>query len=405
VSSNALERLFLDAVAALDPRARVADWLRDNPMHGAVDVLALGKAARPMVAGAREALGDAIECVCAVVPDDGQALQEGFHRGSHPRPDACSEQAGRALLQAARRAAHSVLALISGGGSALAAVPAPGLSLEDKAAALDAVYKGGAPIAELNAVRKHLSAIKGGRLALACPQPVLTLVVSDVVGDDLSAVASGPTVADETSFAEALGVVERYAGSGAIPPAAARVLREGVAGEREETPAQLPAHNRVELLAGMSSLVESAAAAWPEEVHLHGSDWSGDVQEVADRLVALCSEPGLHLAAGEATIRLCERPGIGGRAHHMALLVARAIAGDDNVEVLVAGSDGIDGNARSAGAIVDGGTWGRLQSVGVDPEAALRRCDSATALEQIAATLHTGATGVNHADLFAVLVR
>ncbi len=290
-------------------------------------------------------------------------------------PDAASEAAGRAALVLAAGVPHDgvLLALISGGASALAAVPAPGLSLADKIARTSALAARGAPIAELNALRASLSAIKGGRLAAACAAPVVTLVASDVVGDALAHVGSGPT----------LGPAR-----GGRPDDVA-VLTGGVA-----------------TLAQATAI--AAAAVLPGEVAVVDARLEGDVVDVAARLaagIAGASGPRTLIWAGETTIALPARPGRGGRARHLALLVARALAGRPGWGLLVAGSDGIDGTDDAAGAIVDGDTWAALAAAGIDGDAALAACDAGAALAGVAAALVTGPTGVNHADVLIAHVR
>jgi glycerate 2-kinase len=304
-----------------------------------------------------------------------------------------------------------ILALISGGASALMALPAPGLGLDDKIAAVSAVYASGASIHDLNTVRKHLSAIKGGRLAAIAPVPILTLVSSDVVGDDLATVGSGPTVPDPGTFAHACHVVASTAGWNRVSPAVRTYLEQGAAGQVAETPALPRPGDRAVLVAGTDALLDQAVAAaacagMTAKIFLRGI--TGDVADVA-RLVAAqarrieAARPGdahVFVAGGEPTITLPEPCGIGGRAQHLALLLARDLAPD--LTVLVAGSDGIDGNSEAAGAVIDGSTWEALRAAGLDPERALAERDAFSALRAVGATLVTGPTGVNHADLILI---
>jgi glycerate 2-kinase len=282
--------------------------------------------------------------------------------GSHPVPDARSLAAGRALVDFVRAvpADGILLALVSGGASALAEVPAAGVTLDELVAQVRAVVASGAPIAEINRVRTSLSAIKGGGLARACAAPVVTLVASDVVGDDPRVVGSGPTI-------------------------------DG-AGE-------------VRVIAGVADLARAAVAAAPIAAELVASDVTGDVADVAACIAARIDQPGppLVVFAGEPTVRLPDNPGVGGRAQQLALLVARAIAGRGDAAFLAAGSDGVDGTGPAAGAIVDGATWPALAALGVDADLALARCDAGTALARLGATVVTGPTGVNHADLMLLL--
>jgi glycerate 2-kinase len=363
-----LRDLFVAAVARMDPEARVRDalehleaWFGPASVRDRDDVhvIAVGKAACAMARGAADAAGHGL----VIAPGPGEAPWP-VMIGAHPVPDERSERAGRALLAFVQAvpADGLLLALISGGASSLAAVPIEGVTLADKVARVRAVMASGAPIEEINRVRTSLSAIKGGKLARACAAPVITLVCSDVVGDDPAIVGSGPTV-------------------------------------------DAAAPGRVRVIAG----VEELAIAAMLEADRRGIDAAavggvvGDVGAVADELVAALDGPHALLAlAGEPTVRLPDPPGTGGRAVQLALLVAKRIAGRAGVAILAAGSDGVDGTGPAAGAIVDGDTWARLAAAGIDGDAALARCDAGAALAAIGATVVTGPTGVNHADLMLV---
>lgn len=370
MSAAALREVFAAAVAACDPRAAVRDALAGRGA-APVRMVAMGKAAAAMAAGADDALGAAIVEGLVVHPD-GVAVPAAVRRfdvraAAHPVPDARSEAAGRAALALARRVeAHEwMLVLVSGGASALAAVPIAGLTLREKADAIAALMKAGAPIAALAEARQARSAIKGGKLAAACAGRVLTLVASDVPGDDVAVVGSGPTV----------------------PPRWGDV---------------------VQVIAGLARLRAEAAAAarargWT--VTLAPDDLVGDVGEVAARVAR--EADGLARGAawtggGEWTVAIAGAAGQGGRASELALRCARAIAGRDEVVLLVGASDGVDGTGPDAGAIVDGATWGAIAAAGIDPDAALAAHDSGCALAAIGAAITTGPTGVNHADLVIV---
>jgi glycerate 2-kinase len=372
-----LRAIFADAVAAMASAPRVAAALAGVRWPREVAVVAVGKAALAMACGAA---GVPAARGLVVAPAPGDAPWPVLV-AAHPVPDARSEAAGRALLALAASvpADGLLLALISGGASALAAVPAAGLSLAEKVARTRAAQAAGLPIGELNRLRTSLSALKGGRLAAACPAPVWTLVASDVVGDDPAVVGSGPTVAAWTGRA------------GSLIEALPEVPREGAIEARGD---------RVVVVAGVADLAAAAVAAAAAR-GVAGRCWTGaltgDVADVARRAVAAL-DGGLVVASGEPTLALPPAPGQGGRACHLALHLARAIAGRA-ATCLVAGSDGIDGTGPAAGAVVDGSTWARLAAAGVDGDAALAGCDSGAALAAIGATVVTGPTGVNHADL------
>jgi glycerate-2-kinase len=400
-----LERWFVDAVDRARPDRLVEAALapRAATLRGAT-VLALGKAAGPMAEAARRVLGEAIAAQVCVVPD-GAVAPPGALVAGHPEPDGRSLAAAHALLAAAARARGAVVALISGGGSALAELPAPGLALDDLVETIGQLTAAGAPITELNCVRRQLSAIKGGRLALASPAPVLTLAVSDVVGDRPCDIASGPTVPDPTSAADARIVIERRLRGRVGAAVAARLARP--AGDDVGLVAPRPGDEAV-LLAGRRALVDAALAVGAAAGH-EPVGWpaplDGAVDEVADLLAGWLAHGGDRavVAGGEPTVVLPAAPGRGGRAQQLALEVARRIAGQAGVGFLAAGSDGVDGAGPAAGAVVDGASWAAIRAAGLDPDACLARCDAAAALEAIGATIMTGPTGVNHADLMLAL--
>ena len=420
-----LRELFAEALYRVAPAGPTQRALEGIELAPEVVLLATGKAAIGMAAGAESALGDRIAARVVVAPSlpgahgviprdlvsrpggdpSGEKPREGFFQSSHPVPDARSEAAGRALLAAAAaaRPGQEVLALISGGGSALSAVPADGLELADKAQAIARLEAAGAPIAYLNCVRRHLSALKGGRLALASPVRVTTLVVSDVIGDRLSEVASGPTVPDPTRFADACAVVERWTGWQGIPPVVRAHLEAGLRGETREglQDGERP-DDRALLILGLDALVGAAVDACLARklpVQVIDRRIEGEVTEVARNLASDLERQGaVVIAGGEPTVVLPHQPGLGGRAHQLALLLAHEVRGTDTV-VLVAGSDGLDGNTGAAGAVVDGTTWDAISARGLDPAAHLARCDAGSALAAVGAQILTGPTGVNHCDL------
>jgi glycerate-2-kinase len=305
--------------------------------------------------------------------------------------------------------------LLSGGGSALAVAPAAGLAFADKADAVQAVMRGGATIQRLNAVRKHLSALKGGRLgARLAPAPVTVLVLSDVPGDDLSSIASGPLAPDPTTYADAL---EAVADAGARLPDPVRAhLEAGLRGEREETPK--PGDARLagvthRLLAGPVHLARAAADAARArgfQAEAEPAPLTGDVAEVAARLAAWArahAGRGRRLLAfgGEPTIRVppsATAPD-GGRAQHLALLAARELAGLP-AAVLAAGSDGRDGPTEQAGAVADGGTWDAARAAGVDLDRVLAEARSGPAALAVGAAIPRVETGTHLCDLVLVAV-
>lgn len=384
---------------------------------GPVRVLALGKAAGPMLEAALRALGSRARDPLCVLPE-GATAPEGVRtfEAGHPRPTPGSLAAGRAVLSWARAGAGApALVLLSGGGSALAFAPAEGLSAEDKIEAVAAVMHAGATIQRLNAVRKHLSALKGGRLgALLAPADVRVLVLSDVPGDDLSTIASGPFAPDPTTYADALAAVETLGAS--VPPAARLHLEAGARGARAETPKPGdPALARVvhRLLAGPVHLARAAAEAGRARgfvAEVDATPLTGDVKDVAARLAAWAranAGRGRRLLAlgGEPTVRVPAgaRAPEGGRAQHLALLAALGIAGLP-AAVLAAGSDGRDGPTQQAGAVVDGQTLARATAAGVDLPRALAEAMSGPACVALGAAIPRMETGTHLCDLVMVAV-
>jgi glycerate-2-kinase len=390
----------------------------DPPPAGPVRVLALGKAALPMMEAALGVLGERARDPLCVVPEGGRTGLPGARVlvASHPRPSPRSAAAGAELLAwAGRNAGVPVLALVSGGGSALAVAPAEGLTFEEKVDAAAALMRAGATIGELNALRKHLSRLKGGQLAARlAPAPVAVLVLSDVPGDDLSTIASGPFAPDPTTFADALGFVRGRRAD--VPIAALARLEAGARGELPETPK--PGDPRLarvthRLLAGPVELARAAAEeararGYAVEVDPH--PLVGDVAEAARRLGAWAranAGRGRRLLAlgGEPTIVIPKeaRAPDGGRAQHLALLAAAEVAGLRG-GVLAAGSDGRDGPTDQAGAVVDGGTLAAAAAAGVDVGEALREARSGPACVRLGVAIPREETGTHLCDLVLAAV-
>jgi glycerate-2-kinase len=414
----ACEAIYRSALAPLGAARLVASALADEPLPpGPVRVLALGKAARAMAEAALAALGGRARDPLCVVPE-GESGPDGVRTviGGHPRPTPGSAAAGTAILEWARAGAgEPVLVLLSGGGSALAVAPAHGVTFDEKVEAAAAVMRGGATIHALNSVRKHLSRLKGGRLgALLAPAPVRVLVLSDVPGDDLSVIASGPLAPDPSTYADALDAI---AAAGASVPGAVRtVLESGARGERPETPK--PGDPRLagvvhRVLAGPVHLARAAADAARARGFAAEADpapLAGDVADVCARAAAWARAQrggGRRLLAlgGEPTVRVPPdaRAPEGGRAQHLALLAALALDGMP-AALLAAGSDGRDGPTEQAGAAVDGATAARARAAGVDLEEALRQARSGPAATAIGAAIPRFQTGTHLCDLVLVAV-
>jgi glycerate 2-kinase len=409
------EQIYLEALARTQAPRLVAEALGTAPDRP-VRVLALGKAGGAMMDAALRALGDRARDPLCVLPEGAAAPGVPTIHAGHPRPTAGSLEAGRAILAwADRGAGAAALVLLSGGGSALAVAPAPGVTAQEKSDSIASLMRAGLTIQQLNAVRKHLSRLKGGQLgARLAPSEVTVLVLSDVPGDDLSVIASGPLAPDPSTFATALEAVD--ASGAAVPPAVRARLEAGLRGEVAETPkpgdARLAAV-RHRLLAGPVDLARAAAAtarALGFEAELDPAPLTGDVAQVAARLGGWArahAGRGRRLLAlgGEPTIQIppSARAPDGGRAQHLALLCAPALAGLP-AAVLAAGSDGRDGPTEQAGAVVDGRSAADAEAAGIDLAAALLETRSGPAAVALGASIPRRETGTHLCDLVLVAV-
>ncbi len=331
---------------------------------------------------------------------------------SHPVPDAAGEAAAARILDFAAGAGADdlVLCLISGGGSALMPLPAAGLGLDDKQAVNRALLRSGADIAEMNCVRKHLSAIKGGRLAAAAaPARLVALLISDVPGDDPSVIASGPTVADPTTAADALAILEKY--GIAEPAAALDHLRAG----GDETPKpgdpRLSGTENVLVATPLMALEAAAAVARSAGVTpvILGDAIEGEARAVAKAQADAAragggSRPAVLLSGGETTVTVLGN-GRGGRNVEYLLALALALDGDPGITALAADTDGIDGTEDNAGAFVTPDTLSRAVAAGIDPAARLADNDGYTVFEAIGDLLVIGPTLTNVNDFRAILVQ
>jgi hydroxypyruvate reductase len=310
-----------------------------------------------------------------------------------------------------------LIVLISGGASSLLAVPASGVTLEDKRAATGILLKAGADIYALNTVRKHLSAIKGGRLATACRARSSTFVLSDVVGDDLSFIASGPTVADPSTYADALKVIDQFGGRSAFPTAIVAHLESGWRGEIPESPkAGDPRLSRAEtrLIGGRHDAMHGAAEKARRlryEVRVIAEPVVGEARAAGPAFVRRALEyvrngraRACIVASGETTVRV-RGTGSGGRNQEFALAAAEAMAGAASAMVLGSvGTDGIDGPTDAAGAIVDTTTISRMAAAGLDPRAILDDNDAYAGFKRLGDLVMTGPTGTNVGDLQVFLI-
>ena len=404
---------FRSAIAAVEPAAAVrsalmlrGDWLQcghwRHQLRGRIVVIGAGKASAPMAQAVEELLGNRIERGCVVVKYGHAAdlARVRLLEAGHPVPDAAGEIATREIERAVHGlAAHDlVICCLSGGASALLPAPRPPLTLGDKQETTRKLLAAGVDIHAVNTVRKHLSRLKGGRLALACaPAAVLTLAISDVSDDDLAVIGSGPTAPDPSTDADAMAIIRKCLPLDAIPPAVLAALAKPEPwtpkpGDHrlERVHHQIVASNRLALA------VAARDAVLAEPLH-------GEARLAAERFCLHASRlpPGTCLAAGgETTVTLGEAPGLGGRNQEFALACARWImAHDAPLTVLAASTDGSDGPTDAAGAVVDGMTWERALAAGFDPHAALNSHDAYQLLRATGDLLITGPTRTNVMDL------
>jgi len=419
--------MFVAAVAAVSPEALVRriTFLPEGVAFGDVELcprgrlhlVTLGKAAPGLAAAFLRRSRRAPDWVFALAPDGVPVppAVAGFTRlAAHPLPDERGARATAELLAALAAAdpRDGVVVLISGGGSALLAATLPGAPRDSLAPLTAALLRSGAPIEEVNAVRKHLLAAAGGRLAAACPAATLSLVVSDVPGDALPSVASGPTVADPTTFADAAAVLERRRVARSFPEVAA-FLAAGAHGVHEESPK--PGDPRLAractFLIGGNADALAAARAVAQQAGFRTCEVTrtlrGEARSVGTTLAAIASalapgEPAALLFAGETTVTV-RGAGRGGRNLELALAAACGLAGVEERCLLAAGSDGVDGTSPAAGAVVDGGTLARGLARGRDASGALDDNDAWGFFDGLPDAIVTGPTGANVADLAFVL--
>jgi hydroxypyruvate reductase len=402
---EALQAIFQAGVDACRAERLLPPHLPPAPGGKAV-VLALGKSAIPMAqvveaSGLYERLGG-----LAVAPHGapGRLHRLPIAYAGHPIPDTGSEVAARMLLHLAAEAGPEdlVLVLLSGGASALAAAPGKGLSLEAKRRVTDDLLRSGAPIAEINAVRRHLSLIKGGRLAAAAyPARVVTLAVSDVVGDPPEAIGSGPTVADATTVDEARAILGRY---GVADPGAgwSETLKPG-------DPAFAGADYRI---VGRNADALEAAAACARRLGFEAlvlGEAEGEARTVGSEHAGLAlanARAGRKVAlisGGELTVTVTGA-GEGGPSQEYVLALAIALGGAPGIWALAGDTDGIDGSGGAAGGFATPDTLKRARAVGLDPQAMLKANDSGSLLQAVGDRLVTGPTGINVNDLRITLI-
>lgn len=411
-----LRWMFDAAIASADPRLTIAGALPAKP-NGRCIVIGAGKASAAMAAGLDAAWPD-VDVSGVVVVRHGHAVPAGrieILEASHPVPDATSETAARRMLSAVQglSADDLVVALMSGGGSALMTHPAPPMTLADKQAVNRALLASGATIAEMNVVRKHLSAIKGGRLALAArPARLVTLVISDIPGDDPAAIASGPTLPDVSTKADAREIISRFAIE--LPEAAQRVLETS-----SETPKPGEIDTDVRIIAAPVLALDAAARIAREEgltPVILGDAIEGEARELGTVMAGIAQSvarhaqptaaPAVLLSGGETTVSIGRGPaGRGGRNTEFLLGLAVALSGAPDIWAIAGDSDGIDGTEGAAGALIAPDTLGRATAMDLDARAFLTAHNSYTFFDHLGDLVRTGPTLTNVNDIRAVLIR
>ena len=405
-----LAELFQKAVAAANPAFGMAAKLPQKP-KGRVVVIGAGKAAHSMVQALENAWDGPLEGVVVTRYGYGGPTQKiELLEASHPVPDQAGVMAAKRILQAVSglQADDLVIALISGGGSALLPSLPPGLSLEDDQALNEALLHSGMSIHDMNCVRKHVSLIKGGRLAKACyPARVVSFVVSDIPGDDPALVASGPTIADARGREEAISLIEKY--HVPLSPAMRNWLSQAQADAPHPDDA-IFAKNEVHLIAS-AGLSLAAAQDFARKQGIMAEIISDAIEGeaaqagIAHAQMALGRKgPCLLLSGGETTVSIQGKAGRGGRNSEFMLGFALEIAGHDHIVALAADTDGIDGSEDNAGAFADGGSVERMKAKGIDAANMLACHDAWTAFQASDDLFITGPTRTNVNDFRAIWI-
>jgi hydroxypyruvate reductase len=428
-------RIFNAALEAVDPYSallREIDVRKGTLLVGRrryrlskyrrIVAVGAGKASARMVQALEHGLGRALDTGLVVVKYGHGAPTRRVRilEAAHPVPDRAGLEAARRLLELAGALTGDdlLIVLLSGGASSLLPAPANGLTLEDERRTTELLLRSGATIHEMNAVRKHLSSIKGGQLAAATNAEVLTLVLSDVIGDEIGTIGSGPTAPDETTFDEAWTIVQRYRLEDMIPRPVRRHLERGRQGGLRETPnARSAVFKRVyhHIIGSNRAAVEAAAGAAVRSrlrVLVLSSTVTGEAKEVAKvfgamgREIVVCGSPLRRpcciLAGGELTVTVSGN-GRGGRAQEFALAAAREIKGLKDVWIAGFGTDGSDGPTDAAGAIADGLTLSRAADKGIDADRSLLQNDAYPFFQEVGGHIETGPTGTNVNDLYLLL--
>lgn len=431
------QAIFAAGVAAVDPAAAMRRYLErrgtmlyvdgmayDLQRYAHIYVVGAGKAGATMAQGLEVVLADRLTAGAVTVKYGHLApvTRVMLYEAAHPLPDAAGVRGAEAIRRLACQATADdlVFCLLSGGGSALLPAPCTTITLEEKQHVTSLLLACGASIDEINAVRKHLSRLKGGQLArVVAPATLITLVLSDVVGDRLDAIASGPTVPDPTTFQDCLDILAHYGLLAQLPTSVTTYLYQGQAGLHPETPKASEtffALGQIVLVGSTRLALQAARHAAQSRGYntlLLSSMIEGETRHIAQMHAAIAQEvrysghpieaPACIISGGETTVMLHE-PGKGGRNQEFALAAALPIAGLEGVVILSAGTDGSDGPTDAAGAMVDGHTVDRAQALGLSPKTFLYGHDAYHFFAALNDLLITGPTGTNVMDIHLILV-
>jgi len=434
---KALEDIFKAGVKAVDPERAVQKYVRRQgnqlfvgdsfyilDSFKRIFLIGAGKGTAPMAKALEDILGEQLTNGLIIVKyGHGIPLKKTqILEAGHPIPDGAGLEATEELLKQTQECTEEdlIICAFSGGGSALLPAPSPPLTLDQKQETTRLLLECGATINEINAIRKHLSRSKGGWLAkTAFPATVVSLILSDVIGDRLDVIASGPTVPDESTFRDCIEIIEKYDLVNRLPQRVAEFLKQGIAGAVPETPKKGdPVFSKVQnLIVGNNR--GSLLAAQEEAISLGyntlvlSSQIQGEAREVAQVFAAIGKEicqgglpippPACVLAGGETTVTI-QGKGKGGRNQELALAFAIAVDGWKGISLLSAGTDGTDGPTDAAGAIVDGLTCTRARNANLNPREFLKANDSNSFFESLGSVLKTGPTRTNVMDIMCMLV-
>jgi glycerate 2-kinase len=426
-------KIFTSALKAVSPYEAVKNHCKyimsfyESGNFNRVIVIGFGKAACPMAKAIEDSLPDSLKAGIIITKYShcNEYILERikFFEAGHPIPDENGLKGTNAIIRLLENnAEHTlVVCLISGGGSALLVAPYEGITLSEKQKVTELLLKAGADIYELNTIRKHISNVKGGRLAeIAYPVRVISLIFSDVIGDRLDVIASGPTAPDRTTFQDALAVLGKYSLADKIPLSVLDILRRGSQGLIPETPKENSIVFRTveNIIIGSNKKALEAAKTKARELNLHAeiisTEITGEARNIGKWLAKLALEtrknfrasrhkPLCLISGGETTVTV-RGAGIGGRNIELALAFALEIEGIEGITLLSAGTDGTDGPTDAAGAIVDGQTIVKAKAISLAPEKYLKNNDSYNFFKKIDGLFITGPTGTNVMDIQIVVI-